>query len=65
MNDPHQHSSRMRSCLVCLRPAPAIPKLTSSRSTGGHKLMETGRSPYEGHPYYIMAIIRLLSDIKH
>ena len=28
-------------------------------------IMETGWSPWEGHPYYIMAIIGLLSDIQH
>ena len=28
-------------------------------------LLETGWSPEEGHPYYSMAIVRLLSDIKH
>ena len=28
-------------------------------------LMETGWSPQGGRPYYSMAIIRLLSDIKH
>ena len=27
--------------------------------------METGWSPLEGHPYYSMVIIILLSDIKH
>ena len=28
-------------------------------------IMETGWSPLEGHPYYSMVIIILLSDIKH
>ena len=27
--------------------------------------MGTGWSPQEGHPYNSMAMIRLLSDIKH
>ena len=28
-------------------------------------VMETGWSPYEGRPYYSMAIFRRISDIRH
>ena len=31
----------------------------------GKLVMETGWSPWEGHPYYSMATIRPSSDMKH
>ena len=45
--------------------APAGTRAAPSQSQPRASLMETGSSPWEGRPYYSMATIRPIPDIKH
>ena len=59
------HRARIRKDWA-LKPLKRVCFVSKLAVTDVHAyVMETGWSPFEGHPFYNIAIIMLLSDIKH